>query len=96
MEIEVSNLGDKTWVYSFDEVKGANTQEWIFKLGNKGAQLAEMTESKLPVPHGFTITTEACNQFYEEGKKWPSGLEEQIKKKLERLENQMDKKQKGQ
>jgi len=92
MEIEVSNLGDKTWVYSFDEVKDANTPEWIFKLGNKGAQLAEMTESKLPVPQGFTITTEACNQFYDENKKWPSGLEEQIKKKLERLEKQMDKK----
>ena len=88
----MSNLGDKTWVYSFDEVKGANTQEWIFKLGNKGAQLAEMTESNLPVPQGFTITTEACNQFYEEGKVWPSGLEEQIKKKLEKLEKQMDKK----
>ncbi len=90
----MSNLGDKkdkTWVYSFDEVKGANTQEWIFKLGNKGAQLAEMTESKLPVPQGFTITTEACNQFYEEGKKWPSGLEVQIKEKLEKLEKDIDK-----
>ncbi|MCK5606470.1 hypothetical protein KAR91_31500, partial [Candidatus Pacearchaeota archaeon] len=50
-----------------------------------------MTESKLPVPQGFTITTEACNQFYEEGKKWPSGLEVQIKEKLEKLEKDIDK-----
>ena len=84
-------LAGKQWVYSFDEVKGANTQEWIFKLGNKGAQLAEMTASKLPVPQGFTITTEACNQYYEEGKKWPSGLEGQVKEKLEKLEKQMKK-----
>ncbi len=84
-------MTEKQWVYSFDEVKGANTQEWIFKLGNKGAQLAEMTESKLPVPQGFTITTEACNQFYDEGKKWPSGLEKQVKEKLEKLEKQMKK-----
>ncbi|MBN2067227.1 MAG: pyruvate, phosphate dikinase [Candidatus Diapherotrites archaeon] len=76
----------KQYVYSFDEVKNANSQEWIFRLGNKGAQLAEMTASKLPVPQGFTITTEACNQFYENGKKWPHGLEPQVKEKLERLE----------
>jgi len=82
---------EKQWVYSFDEVKDANKEEWIFKLGNKGAQLAEMTASGLPVPQGFTITTEACNQFYDIGKKWPSGLENQIKEKLAKLEKQMGK-----
>jgi len=84
-------LTEKTWVYSFDEVENANSQEWIFRLGNKGAQLAEMTASKLPVPQGFTITTEACNAFYDEGKKWPSGLETQIKAKLAKLEKLMEK-----
>jgi pyruvate,orthophosphate dikinase len=89
--LEVSILADKKWVYSFDEVKNANSQKMIFLLGNKGAQLAEMTETGLPVPQGFTITTEACNTFYEEGKKWPSGLESQVKAKLEKLEKQMGK-----
>lgn len=84
-------MTEKKWVYSFDEVENANSQEMIFKLGNKGAQLAEMTASGLPVPQGFTITTEACNSFYDEGKKWPSGLETQVKGKLERLEKQMSK-----
>ncbi len=82
----------KQYVYAFDEVKDANTKEWIFKLGNKGAQLAEMTASGLPVPPGFTITTEACNQFYAGGKNWPPGLEAQVKEKLAALEKKMGKK----
>ncbi len=82
----------KKYVYSFDEVKNANSPEWVFKLGNKGAQLAEMTEAGLPVPPGFTITTEACNEFYEIGKKWPQGLEEQVKEKLAELEKKLKKK----
>ncbi len=85
-------MTDKKLVYSFDEVENANSQEMIFLLGNKGAQLAEMTASKLPVPQGFTITTEACNKFYDEGKKWPHGLEGQVKEKLEKLEKLMGKK----
>jgi len=90
--LEVSILTGKKWVYSFDEVKQANSQKMIFLLGNKGAQLAEMTESGLPVPQGFTITTEACNTFYDEGRKWPSGLQSQVKEKLEKLERQTGKK----
>jgi pyruvate,orthophosphate dikinase len=85
-------LTDKKLVYSFDEVENANSKEMIFLLGNKGAQLAEMTASKLPVPQGFTITTQACNKFYAEGKKWPQGLESQVKEKLEKLEKLMGKK----
>jgi len=84
-------LTDKKLVYSFDEVENANSQEMIFLLGNKGAQLAEMTASGLPVPQGFTITTEACNSFYDEGKKWPHGLEGQVREKLEKLEKVMGK-----
>ena len=79
-------------VYAFEDVKNANTQESIFLLGNKGAQLAEMTSIGLPVPPGFTITTQACNKFYEEGEKWPDNLEEQIKEHLEKLEKKMGKK----
>ena len=43
-------------------------------LGGKGANLAEMTNIGLPVPPGFTITTDTCNQYYAEGKQFPAGL----------------------
>jgi len=82
----------KEYVFAFEEIKEGNTEAAQFLLGNKGAQLCEMTAKGLPVPPGFTITTEACNQFYSEGKKWPQGLKEQVKKKLEALEKKMGKK----
>ena len=52
------------WVYLFTE-GNANMREL---LGGKGANLAEMTGLGLPVPQGFTITTEACTQYYEDGR----------------------------
>ena len=52
------------WVYLFSE-GNANMREL---LGGKGANLAEMTGLGLPVPQGFTITTEACTQYYEDGR----------------------------
>ena len=55
----------KKWVYLFTE-GNANMREL---LGGKGANLAEMTNIGLPVPQGFTITTEACTQYYEDGRK---------------------------
>ncbi len=58
-------------------------------LGGKGANLAEMTNIGIPVPPGFTITTESCAYFSHE-KKWPVELEGQIKKNVERLEKAMD------
>lgn len=76
-------------VYMFDELKAS--PENVILLGNKGAQLAEMTSIGLPVPPGFTITTVACNKFYEIGKKWPDGLEKQVKEKLSALESKMGK-----
>ena len=53
------------WVYMFTE--GNATMRNL--LGGKGANLAEMTNLGLPVPQGFTITTEACTQYYEDGRK---------------------------
>ena len=53
------------WVYMFSE--GDMTMRNL--LGGKGANLAEMTTIGLPVPQGFTITTEACTQYYEDGRK---------------------------
>jgi pyruvate,orthophosphate dikinase len=55
-------------------------------LGGKGADLAEMTRIGLPVPPGFTISTEACAAYYETGGSWPAGLELQIREKLAQLE----------
>ncbi len=80
----------KKYVYLFDETKA--TKDTIILLGNKGAQLAEMTSIGLPVPPGFTITTEGCNEYYENDKKWPEGLMDQVKEKLKAIEEKMGKK----
>lgn len=79
----------KKYVYSFEEKRA--TKENIFLLGNKGAQLAEMTALGLPVPPGFTISTEACLAYYAQVKKWPQGLEEQVKEKMAELESKTNK-----
>lgn len=55
-------------------------------LGGKGANLAEMTNLGIPVPQGFTVTTEACNKYYEDGKKIDDSIIEEIYAKLEELE----------
>jgi len=58
-------------------------------LGGKGANLAEMTNIGIPVPPGFTISTEACIEFYENDRQWPEGLEDEVKAHLARLEEVM-------
>jgi len=78
----------KKYVYSFDEGK----KEMKELLGGKGANLAEMTSLGIPVPPGFTITTEACDEFYKLGKKYPAGMLEQVEAKLKQLEEKMGKK----
>src|SRR5580700_8951362 len=70
------------WVYRFDEGSAAMRD----LLGGKGAGVAEMTRAGLPVPPGFTITTEACNAFYARGAKFPEGLWEQVEKALRGVE----------
>jgi pyruvate, orthophosphate dikinase len=72
----------KKYVYFFNE--GKADMESI--LGGKGAGLAEMTRIGLPVPQGFTISTEACIEYYRNGTRYPEGLEEQIKDKIQQLE----------
>jgi len=69
-------------VYRFDE--GSASMRDL--LGGKGAGVAEMTRAGLPVPPGFTITTEACNAFYARGAKFPEGLWEQVEKSLKVVE----------
>ncbi|MDP3947776.1 MAG: PEP/pyruvate-binding domain-containing protein, partial [bacterium] len=59
-------------------------------LGGKGAGLAEMTNIAIPVPPGFTITTEVCTLFYKEGRKYPAGLEEQVREGVAFVERLLD------
>ena len=56
-------------------------------LGGKGANLAEMTRLGLPVPPGFTITTEACNWYFANGQRWPDGMEEQVRQGVSQVES---------
>jgi len=74
------------FVYFFGNGKaeGKGTQKEL--LGGKGAGLAEMTNIGLPVPGGFTITTEACKLFYDQNRKWPAGLDKQVRDALAKLE----------
>ena len=78
----------KKYVYSFNE--GAKEMKDL--LGGKGANLAEMTKIGLPVPFGFTITTEACNRYYEENRTVADDIVEAIYEKIEELENVTGKK----
>ena len=72
------------WVYLFEE---GNAQMRDL-LGGKGAGVAEMTRAGLPVPPGFTITTQACNAFYDRKEQFPEGMWEQVLKALKTLERQ--------
>ncbi len=76
----------KKWVYSFDEGK----KELKELLGGKGANLAEMTNLGVPVPPGFTCTTEACDEYSKLGKKYPEGMWDQVETKLAELEKKMN------
>ncbi len=76
-------MTDKKWVYLFSEVE--NAEQYVggswdgvrALLGGKGSGLADMTRAKVPVPPGFTVTTEACNAYLAAGEKFPDGLWEQ-------------------
>ncbi len=79
----------KKFVYFFGNGRAEGNAQMKQLLGGKGANLAEMTNLDITVPAGFTITTEACALFYESGKKWPTGLQEEIEKNLLKLEEAM-------
>ena len=66
------------WVYGFGDGKAEGTSDMRNLLGGKGANLAEMANLGLPVPPGFTITTEVCTYFYDHGKTYPPELEAQV------------------
>ena len=76
------------WVYLFEE----GSADMKNLLGGKGANLAEMTRLGLPIPQGFTVTTEACTDYYNQGKKISQEIEGQIFEALEGLEQKQGKK----
>jgi pyruvate,orthophosphate dikinase len=82
----------KKWVYFFGAGKAEGDGTWRDLLGGKGAGLAEMTKIGLPVPAGFTISTEACDYFYKNGKKYPSELKKQVADNIAKLERATKKK----
>jgi pyruvate,orthophosphate dikinase len=77
---------DKKYVYFFGGGSAEGNRDMKDILGGKGANLAEMSGIGLPVPAGFTVSTEACNLFIQEGNRIPSVVEKEIHKNLENLE----------
>ena len=78
------------YVYNFGggDAEGDRTMKQL--LGGKGANLAEMSSIGLPVPPGFTISTEACHYYSTEGHTWPNGLEEEVRHGIEQVEQIME------
>ncbi|MFG0248623.1 MAG: PEP/pyruvate-binding domain-containing protein, partial [Phycisphaeraceae bacterium JB051] len=79
-------------VYYFGKTKTDGKSDMKLLLGGKGANLAEMTSIGLPVPPGFTCTTECCAQYYVQGRKLPKGLMDQVKGAVATLEKEQGKK----
>jgi pyruvate,orthophosphate dikinase len=77
------------WVYGFGQGSGEGRAGMKNLLGGKGANLAEMSNLGLPVPPGFTITTEVCTYFYANDKKYPSDLKEQVAAGLAKIEREI-------
>ena len=75
-------------IYAFEDADSKNRA----LLGGKGAGLSEMTKLKLPVPPGFTITTEVCNEYYENKKQLPKNLMSQVIKNISKIEKKTGKK----
>ncbi|MDI6871831.1 MAG: pyruvate, phosphate dikinase [Bacillota bacterium] len=75
-------------IYFFEPGKAEGTADMKDLLGGKGANLAEMANLGIPVPPGFTITTEMCTEYYKHHA-WPEGLEEDVRTNLKRLEDAM-------
>ncbi|MEN5082686.1 pyruvate, phosphate dikinase [Bosea sp. TWI1241] len=75
-------MAGEKWVYTFGDGKAEGEAGMKNLLGGKGANLAEMSNLGLPVPPGFTITTEVCTWYYDNGKSFPPALEAQVKAAL--------------
>jgi pyruvate,orthophosphate dikinase len=90
-------MAEKKWVYLFHDIEkaekyvGGDWEKVRGLLGGKGANLAEMARIKLPVPPGFTVTTEACNS-YSANKEFPAGMWDQMLEALKEVEKEAGKK----
>ena len=77
-------MAGKKYVYFFGDGKAEGRGSWKDRLGGKGAGLAEMTNLGIPVPAGFTITTQACVEYFSasggKGRQYPKGMWEQVLK----------------
>lgn len=80
----------KKYVYFFAANKSDGKAEMKNLLGGKGANLAEMCNIGVPVPPGFTITTEVCTAFYENNRNYPAGLEEEVVATIKKVEEEME------
>lgn len=79
-------------VYFFGKGKAEGDKDMKYILGGKGANLAEMTNLGIPVPAGITISTEVCQYYYNNGKKYPTGLEKEVEEGIAKLEKTTGKK----
>src|SRR5258708_13270730 len=77
------------WIYRFGDGTAEGRADMKNLLGGKGAGLAEMSNLGLPVPPGFTITTEVCTYFYAHGKSYPAELKDQVADGLAALERSL-------
>ena len=77
------------WVYAFGGGKADGGTEMRDLLGGKGANLAEMSALGLPVPPGFTVTTEVCNTYFANDRIYPDGLDNQVMAALSQIEKQV-------
>ncbi|HOL03179.1 MAG TPA: PEP/pyruvate-binding domain-containing protein, partial [Fervidobacterium sp.] len=76
----------RKWVYFFANGKAEGTAQMKDLLGGKGANLAEMTNIGVPVPPGFTISTEVCKYYYDNNRSYPADLKEQVESSIKELE----------
>src|SRR5215210_7429029 len=89
---EKLSAGRTQWVYTFGDGKADGRADMKNLLGGKGAGLAEMTNLGLPVPPGFTITTEVCTEFYANNRQYPAELKGQVNEALALVEKRIGKK----
>jgi len=89
MAKKVAKKKVKKYVYFFGDGKADGKGIMKDLLGGKGAGLAEMTNLKIPVPAGFTITTDACTEYFKNKKKYPPGMWEQVLENLKKVEKAM-------
>ncbi|MED5422809.1 MAG: PEP/pyruvate-binding domain-containing protein, partial [Pseudomonadota bacterium] len=85
----MANTAKDKWVYDFGAGKTDGSAEMRNLLGGKGANLAEMASLDLPVPPGFTITTEVCTHYYGHEHSYPESLKTQVETSLKRLEKEV-------